>query len=101
MLPLFQEYPVCPHFGPCAGCTEDLSLTPPPVWDEVVSFLSPYQIPVLHQGPSIHWRHRAKMAVRGVSGKPLIGLFKRELLPRVLRTFQFVYKIRFTVIYVP
>lgn len=70
-------FPICPHFGECAGCSENLSLEPPPVWEEVSSFFLPFLTSVLHAGAPIHWRHRAKMAVRGTSSSPLIGLFKR------------------------
>lgn len=69
---------VCPHFGKCAGCSENPSQKPPPLWQEVLSFLNPFVIPVLHQGSPYHWRHRAKVAVRGICGNPLIGLFQRN-----------------------
>lgn len=70
---------ICPHFKECAGCTEHLSLQPPAIWKEVETFFFPHQLkPALHQGPPVHWRHRAKVAVRGTSLNPLIGLFKRH-----------------------
>ncbi len=73
------SFPPCPHFGECAGCSEHLSLQPPAVWNEVLSFFKPYQIiPRLHQGSPLHWRYRAKVAVRGTFFHPLIGLFKRD-----------------------
>lgn len=68
----------CIHFGQCAGCSEILSLKPPPVWEEVLSFLGPDITAHLHQGSPLHWRYRAKVAVRGTSSQPLIGLFKRS-----------------------
>lgn len=71
------QFPICPHFGECAGCSELLSLRPPPLWEEVLSFFSPFSAPEFHVGPPLHWRHRAKVAVRGTSSHPLIGLFKR------------------------
>lgn len=71
------QFPICPHFGECAGCSEHLSQRPPPVWEEVLSFFVPFSCPQLHVGPPLHWRHRAKIAVRGTSSHPLIGLFKR------------------------
>lgn len=74
---LNPPFPRCPHFGECAGCTEHLSLKPPPVWEEVLSFFAPPLVPALHQGLPLHWRHRAKVAVRGTALHPLIGLFKR------------------------
>lgn len=70
--------PICPHIAECAGCSENPSFNAPPVWQEVLSFIIPLQPPVLHQGYPCHWRHRAKVAVRGVCGNPLIGLFKRN-----------------------
>lgn len=71
------QFPICPHFGECAGCSEHLSLGPPPIWEEVLSFFAPFSTLDLHTGPPLHWRHRAKMAVRRTSIHPLIGLFKR------------------------
>lgn len=73
-----QQNPICPHFGACAGCCENPSFKPPPAWQEVLSFLERMNTPALHQGLPYHWRHRAKVAVRGVCGNPLIGLFKRS-----------------------
>lgn len=70
-------FPQCPHFGECAGCSEHLSFNPPSVWEEILSFFLPFSIPNLHVEPPLHWRHRAKIAVRGSSTNPLIGLFKR------------------------
>lgn len=70
------QFPICPHFGECAGCSELLSLRPPPLWEEVSSFFSSFSALELHVGPPLHWRHRAKVAVRGASNSPLIGLFK-------------------------
>lgn len=72
-------FPRCPHFKECAGCTQPLSLQPPGIWVEVEEFFARYQLrPALHQGSPLHWRHRAKVAVRGTSLHPLIGLFKRH-----------------------
>lgn len=71
------QFPVCLHFGECAGCSELLSLRPPPLWEEVLSFFSSFSFPKLHTGYPLHWRHRAKVAVRGTISEPLIGLFKR------------------------
>lgn len=71
------SFPLCPHFGECAGCIAPLSLKPPSVWEEISSFFLPFSIPALHAGNPLHWRHRAKMAVRGISTCPSIGLFKR------------------------
>jgi 23S rRNA (uracil1939-C5)-methyltransferase len=73
-----SQIPLCSHFGECAGCSENLSSSPPPVWGEMLSFFLPSIQANLHQGPSLHWRHRTKMAVRGTARHPLIGLFKRS-----------------------
>ena len=79
--PLFS---ICDHFNPCGGCSESLSRDPPPIWQEVLTFFAPFAMPELHAGFPVRWRHRAKVAVRGTSQHPLIGLFKRfshEVLP--------------------
>lgn len=68
----------CQHFGPCAGCSENLSFNSPPIWDEIVSSYDLENRPFLHRGSPFHWRHRAKVAVRGVADNPLIGLFKKN-----------------------
>lgn len=68
---------ICSHFGECAGCNEGLSLKPPPIWEEVLSFFSPFPLIHFHTGYPLYWRHRAKVAVRGTSSGPLVGLFKR------------------------
>lgn len=73
-----KKSPLCQYFGVCAGCSEDLTLEPPPIWEEVLTFFKPTAIPQFHQGPSVKWRHRAKMAVRGSTENPLIGLFKHH-----------------------
>ncbi len=68
---------LCPHFGACSGCTEVLSVKPPTAWEEVLLFFKDQILPNLHQNSPFGWRHRAKIAVRGTPGAPLIGLFKR------------------------
>lgn len=70
-------FPNCPHFKDCAGCGELLSFTPPSIWNEVLSFFVQSNIPNLHVSSPLHWRCRAKVAVRGTAKTPLIGLFKR------------------------
>lgn len=77
-IPTPQNNP-CPHFKDCSGCSEPLSHAPPSIWSEVLSYFkdSGSVVPSLHQGSPIHWRHRAKVAVRGTPNNPLIGLFKR------------------------
>jgi 23S rRNA (uracil1939-C5)-methyltransferase len=70
--------PSCKHFPVCSGCSQDLAASVPAVWQEIKEFCEDKVVPVLEQGPSIHWRCRAKLAVRGTIGNPFIGLFKRN-----------------------
>lgn len=76
-----NHFPVCPHFNGCSGCSEYLSQSPPPLWEEVLSYFSHFLYspsPDFHAGSPLHWRHRAKVAVRGSVDTPLLGLFKRH-----------------------
>ncbi len=68
---------ICSHFKECSGCSEQLSFHPP-VWEEIILFFKEQVVPRLHQGSPIRWRHRAKLAVRGSTIYPLIGLFKQS-----------------------
>lgn len=68
----------CLHFEACSGCSERLTLAPPVIWNEILAYFDGLVSPILHQGSPIHWRHRAKLAVRGSSADPLIGLFKKH-----------------------
>jgi 23S rRNA (uracil1939-C5)-methyltransferase len=77
MIPFKEALTTCLHFGKCSGCHHLLVGDPPPVWQEVLTFFKNSAYPTLHQGPPIHWRYRAKVAVRGTSEAPVIGLFKR------------------------
>jgi 23S rRNA (uracil1939-C5)-methyltransferase len=50
----------------------------PIVWDAILSFFSSFGItPHLYRSLSKGWRLKAKLAVRGTSNNPLIGLFQR------------------------
>ncbi|WP_068467569.1 class I SAM-dependent RNA methyltransferase [Candidatus Protochlamydia phocaeensis] len=73
-----NPHPTCRHFNNCSGCSVDLALSPPPIWQEIVDHFQGLLIPSLCQGPSTEWRCRAKLAVRGSAAHPLIGLFKRQ-----------------------
>lgn len=77
MTPFKETLTHCLHFGKCSGCHHLLVDDPPPIWQEVLTFFKNSALPTLHQGSPIHWRYRAKVAVRGTSDAPLIGLFKR------------------------
>lgn len=69
----------CQHFPTCSGCSMDLSEPVPPVWKEVLAFFNERQLAIdLFAGPPKHWRCRSKLAVRGSSQDPQIGLFKER-----------------------
>lgn len=70
--------PSCKHFGICSGCSQDLTVATPAVWQEVIEFCAGKVVPTLKQGPVTHWRCRAKLATRGTIDNPQIGLFKRN-----------------------
>ncbi|KAF3624063.1 putative triacylglycerol lipase 2-like [Capsicum annuum] len=57
----------CSHFQSCSGCTQEYDLHRPVVIDDAIAFFHK-----LGWG----WRCRAKLAVRGSSNKPLIGLYE-------------------------
>ncbi len=70
--------PRCSHFDVCSGCTLSLDETPP-VWSSVLSFFRSYSIePPLREASRMHWRLKAKLAVRGAPENPLIGLYKKD-----------------------
>jgi tRNA/tmRNA/rRNA uracil-C5-methylase (TrmA/RlmC/RlmD family) len=61
----------CPHFSTCSGCqTPDLN---PPIWQEVLSFLSPLKPHLFIEG-FLHTRHKAKLAIQ----QEKIGLYKEH-----------------------
>ncbi len=69
---------LCDLFSGCAGCQIRSGVRTPPVFFEMKEFFSKREVDFsIHSGPTIGWRNRAKLAVRGTSGKPLIGLFKK------------------------
>lgn len=62
----------CPHFSTCSGCTYELDN----VWP---SFLKEAPFPLeLISEELTKWRMRSKLAIRGTSSKPLIGLFRKK-----------------------
>lgn len=69
--------PKCPHFSVCSGCEIFLDETPA-LWSEALAFFRPLSIePRLRLGTPLHWRLKAKLAVRGSVDSPIIGLFKK------------------------
>jgi tRNA/tmRNA/rRNA uracil-C5-methylase (TrmA/RlmC/RlmD family) len=53
-------------------------LKAPVIWGDVLFYFKGITIPKLYQGSPLHWRHRAKVAVRGTSLHPFMGLFKEH-----------------------
>lgn len=70
----------CRHFPRCSGCEIQGELSAPPVWEKLLSFFQQaapqLSIPVIW-GEVTGWRTRSKLAVRGTSQAPAIGLFRR------------------------
>ncbi|XP_051227819.1 uncharacterized protein [Lolium perenne] len=68
----------CTHFGSCSGCTHEVDLDKPPVLEEVSDFFKGHGIEdfTFSRGRLSEWRCRAKLAVRGTSESPLIGLYQ-------------------------
>lgn len=68
----------CIHFDSCSGCSRNRDVARPNAYIEAQEFfqslgISPFK---LHVGAVCHWRCRAKLATRGASSAPLIGLFE-------------------------
>ncbi|KAI3409022.1 uncharacterized protein J3R85_019902 [Psidium guajava] len=68
----------CPHFQSCSGCTHELNLDRPSVVDDAVNFFKSLGVSdFTFDGCKLWgWRCRAKLAVRGSSADPLIGLYE-------------------------
>lgn len=76
----------CAHFGQCSGCQIDLTASTPPIWLDVLPFFEERGLSHIsyYDASSQGWRVRAKLAVRGESSNPVIGLFREgthEVLP--------------------
>lgn len=55
----------------------EFSTIPPPVWEEVEKYFNSKGLPIdFFQKEIVGWRTRSKLAIRGTSVRPLIGLFK-------------------------
>ncbi|KAL6587395.1 hypothetical protein OROMI_000373 [Orobanche minor] len=68
----------CPHFQSCSGCTHEYNLHQPPILEEAIEFFKHIGVPnfTFDSCRLWGWRCRAKLAVRGSSLKPLIGLYE-------------------------
>ncbi|KAJ4831122.1 hypothetical protein Tsubulata_000653 [Turnera subulata] len=68
----------CPHFQSCSGCTQELNLHRPTIVDEADAFFKSIGVSdfTFDSCRLWGWRCRAKLAVRGSSGSPLIGLYQ-------------------------
>ncbi len=69
----------CDLFSKCSGCTRQVNVKAPDVWEEIYSFfqkISPLK-PELVSREITAWRSKAKLAVRGNSKNPQIGLFEK------------------------
>lgn len=66
----------CHLLHKCSGCELDKFVILPPVWKDVTGFFG-NKAPILFSGEIAPFRYRSKLAIRGSSKKPKIGLFKR------------------------
>ncbi|KAJ8449525.1 hypothetical protein Cgig2_005547 [Carnegiea gigantea] len=68
----------CPHFQSCSGCTHEYDLHQPKVVDEAANFFKSLGLPdfTFDTCRLYRWRCRAKLAIRGTSRSPLIGLYE-------------------------
>lgn len=70
----------CNYFPLCSGCSIQGQVSPPPIWKDITEFfhLAAPNVPLsLKTGSVTGWRTRSKLAVRGNSQVPEIGLFKQ------------------------
>ena len=67
----------CPHFAFCSGCTIDENVTNPPLLEEMRHYFHEKAVPFNYFSDQVvGWRYRAKLAVRGNSENPQIGLYE-------------------------
>ncbi|CAL5440698.1 unnamed protein product [Camellia sinensis] len=68
----------CPHFQSCSGCTQEYNLHRPIILDEAADFFNKHGVFdfTFDTCRLWGWRCRAKLAVRGSSTDPLIGLYQ-------------------------
>ena len=69
----------CPHRPPCPGCPRFGEQAPPEQAEAALQALAAdagLQSPPLHASPGLGHRHRARLAVRGRTNSPKVGLFQ-------------------------
>ncbi|KAG8637742.1 uncharacterized RNA methyltransferase pc1998 isoform X2 [Manihot esculenta] len=68
----------CIHFQSCSGCTQEFNLHRPVIVDEAAEFFKSLGVSdfTFDSSRLWGWRCRAKLAVRGPSNNPLIGLYE-------------------------
>ncbi|CAG9461075.1 unnamed protein product [Pedinophyceae sp. YPF-701] len=67
----------CPHFSSCSGCTMEKNLGMPRSARQAQALFRGMSLPFfIDHGPPRGWRFRARLAVRGKPGKPVVGLFR-------------------------
>lgn len=68
----------CPHFESCSGCTHEFNLHRPAIVEEAANFFKGVGVSDFTYDSCRlwGWRCRAKLAVRGSSEDPLIGLYE-------------------------
>ncbi|XVF57795.1 hypothetical protein PTKIN_Ptkin07bG0010700 [Pterospermum kingtungense] len=68
----------CPHFQSCSGCTHEFNLHRPIIVEEATDFFKSVGVSdfTFDSCRLWGWRCRAKLAVRGPSENPLIGLYQ-------------------------
>jgi 23S rRNA (uracil-5-)-methyltransferase RumA len=68
----------CPHFDQCSGCQYNINVADISVYTSAKEFFSKkgYNLSPIQTGNPTGWRTRAKLAIRGDSIQPKIGLFE-------------------------
>ncbi|KAL1314652.1 uncharacterized protein LOC107605026 isoform X1 [Arachis ipaensis] len=68
----------CPHFQSCSGCTHEFNLHRPDILEDATDFFRKHGVSdfTFDTCKLWGWRCRAKLAVRGSSSDPLIGLYE-------------------------
>ncbi|XP_015893836.3 uncharacterized protein LOC107427940 [Ziziphus jujuba] len=68
----------CQHFQSCSGCTHEFNLHRPSIVDEATDFFKSVGVSnfTFDSCKLWEWRCRAKLAVRGSSENPVIGLYQ-------------------------